>query len=191
MNIFEIELGKQLRQMSQHSVGHQLADLLKSYGWKVLGRGSEAAVAEHPREPYVLKIWPAYSGYTKFVSMVQTSPNPHFPKFSRVQSRIPGTGFNYVRMEKLLPVAQYDLLVDMQDCFCVLKNILEKTGDPVPDWIQTNQDHIQCAPMTPQAREVVSTIVKLRRKIGANKLDLWPRNIMRRGNVWVITDPVL
>ena len=91
MNLSELEITRRLKNIrGNNMIGSQLQDVVYAHGWKLLGRGSEAAVAEHPEKGYVLKIWPTKSQYTTFVELVQQNPNPHFPKFSKVMKQIPG-----------------------------------------------------------------------------------------------------
>jgi len=189
MNLQELEITRSLKNIrGTNMIGSQLADVVYSHGWKLLGRGSEASVAEHPEKGYVLKIWPNRSLYTKFVELVQRNPNPHFPRFSKVMKRIPGTQFSYVRMEKLIPVTQYDILVNMPDCFCVVKELYQRQGTALPYWIENNAQAIQCPKLSPDAKMLVKLMSAQLKKIGP-VLDLHPANIMRRGNTWIITDP--
>lgn len=189
MNLNELEITRKLKKMPRGTdTGAHLADIVYAHGWTLLGKGAEAAVAEHPQKGYVLKIWPINSLYTKFVRMVQKYPNPHFPQFSKVMKPIPGTKFSYVRMEKLVKVTQYDILVDMPECFCAIKDIYLQSNQALPYWIEANMADIRCPTLTPMAKQAVKLISAQMKKIGP-RLDLHPGNIMRRGHTWVITDP--
>ncbi len=127
--------------------------------------------------------------YSKFVGLAQRfSQNPHFPKFSRAQRKIPGTLFSYVRMEKLALVTGYDLKLEMPEAFCVAKQLYQKIDREMPHWIEVDQDSIDCTTISSDAQKVVQLMSSQLSKIGP-RLDLHPANIMRRGTVWVITDP--
>ena len=93
-----------------------------------------------------------------------------------------------MRMEKLLPVTAYDLKLDMPEAFCVAKQLHQNIEGKIPNWIKVDQDSIECTTISSDAQEVIQLISVQLSKIGP-KLDLETRNIMRRGPVWVITDP--
>ena len=189
MNLSELEITRRLKNIrGNNMIGSQLQDVVYAHGWKLLGRGSEASVAEHPQKGYVLKIWPTNSLYTKFVEMVQKHPSPHFPRFSKIMKQIPGTRFNYVRMEKLAKITEYDILIEMPECFCALKELFTKTRIPPPHFIETNMKKVECSRLSPAAQQAINLMAAQVQKIGP-RLDLHPANIMRRGSTWVITDP--
>lgn len=190
MQLAELQLKRELKAIGKlnYGFGTELSNLLRERGWTVLGRGSEAAVAEHPSKPYVLKIYPTGSLYTKFVDLAQRVPqNPHFPKFSREQRKIPGTLFSYVRMEKLARVTEFDIKIEMPEAFCVAKQLYANLGQTLY-WTNIDKDVIECSSLSRDAEEVVQLMTRQLKKIGP-RLDLHPLNIMRRGTVWVITDP--
>ena len=131
MNLQELRITKDIKQSGLD----QLKLVIKNNGWKILGFGAEGIVAEHPNKKYVLKIYKNTSKYTKFVEYVQKNQNnPHLPKFSRFVKKVPGTRYNYIRMEKLtelidiesyLPEFVYLYLVGMQsNCLALCANIL-------------------------------------------------------------------
>jgi hypothetical protein len=125
MLIKELQLKKDIQTLKNPE------DILKKYGWKVLGIGMEAAVAEHPNKNYVLKLFDDDSNYKNFVQFaVDHKGNPHVPVFFRgsetkdltkidersnvsipgLMSTIPGTDLSYVRMEKLSKISENDLI---------------------------------------------------------------------------------
>jgi hypothetical protein len=91
-------------------------------------------------------------------------------------------------MEKLIRVTSFDLKIDMPESFCVAKKLYSTIGGTLPDWIKNDSSQIDCSIISPQAAQVVSGMTAQLKKIGPN-LDLQPHNFMRRGAVWVITDP--
>lgn len=124
MKISELQLKKDIQQLKNPE------DVLRKYGWKVIGIGMEAAVAEHPNKNYVLKLFEDDSNYKAFVRFaLQHKGNPHVPVFFKgsetkelainerssvnipgIMSTIPGTDYSYVRMEKLAKITEKDLI---------------------------------------------------------------------------------
>jgi hypothetical protein len=125
MKIDELQLKKDIQQLKNPE------DVLRKYGWKVIGIGMEAAVAEHPNKNYVLKLFEDNSNYKTFVKFaLNHKGNPHVPVFFRgsetkelskiderstisipgIMSTIPGTDYSYVRMEKLAKITEKDLI---------------------------------------------------------------------------------
>lgn len=102
MKIHELQLTRDVKKLNPDD----MENILQKYGWKLLGSGNDAAVAQHPNKRYVLKLFLSDSNYTKFVEIAKDNiGNPHFPKFSRYIKPIPHNAqFSYVRMEKLKPV---------------------------------------------------------------------------------------
>jgi len=125
VKIYELQLKKDIQQLKNPE------DVLRKYGWNVIGIGMEAAVAEHPNKNYVLKLFEDDSNYKKFVEFaINHKGNPHVPVFFRgaetkdlvkveerstisipgIMSTIPGTDYSYVRMEKLSKISEKDLI---------------------------------------------------------------------------------
>jgi hypothetical protein len=200
MQINELEIGRKLKRFGLG--GSDLANLLRQHGWTPLGFGYEAGVAEHPRKSYVLKIFPQNSPYVHFVNMVkQNVTNPHFPRFSRYVRQIPGTPFAYVRMEKLHPMLEYDL-VQFPSLLCLLDKMWHAHKVTPPVWVRMNAtwnpegEHdvrIDCQDerITPQEQEAIQLLSDKVKQLGWRRLDLHAANFMRRGNQWVITDPFI
>lgn len=91
-------------------------------------------------------------------------------------------------MEKLQPVSAYDLKLEMPEAFCVAKQLYQNLEMEIPHWIEVDQATIDCTNISKQAQQVVNLMTAQLSRIG-RRLDLHPLNIMRRGSVWVITDP--
>jgi hypothetical protein len=125
MKIHELQLKKDLQQLENPE------DVLRKYGWKVIGIGMNSAVAEHPNKNYVIKLFEDNSKYKIFVKFaLEYKDNPHVPVFFRgsetkalididehssmavpgIMSTIPGTKYSYVRMEKLSKISEKHLL---------------------------------------------------------------------------------
>jgi hypothetical protein len=186
-----------------------LGEILREHGWKLLGTGAEAAVAAHPSKPYVLKIFKNSSRYNHFVKFVDHYPsNPHLPKFSRYVRPVPGTGFNYVRMEKLEKVDHDQLLKEYHSYLLMMLEVGEHArfqtlGDDLTfdveeflkesslDSKETKQlvyQKIGGAP--PQTwTELIKDLVIYSKQRGVKEWDMHAANFMRRDKTLVITDP--
>lgn len=105
--------------------------VLAKYGWKLLGTGTEAAVAEHPTKDYVLKVFLSKSNFKQFVKfVVDHKGNPHLPIFISgseandmlpiqenrrmtipgIMSNIPGTRYSFIRIERLDKISERNLM---------------------------------------------------------------------------------
>jgi len=125
MRICELDLKKDINTINDP------ADVLKKYGWNVIGIGMEAAVAEHPNKNYVLKLFKNNSNFKQFVKFsIDHKNNPHVPVFLTgadskelpaldevrsltipgIMANIPGTKFSFVRMEKLDKISEQALM---------------------------------------------------------------------------------
>lgn len=104
MNINEISLTKHIKDLETPRA------ILNQYGWEVLGTGFNAAVAQHPHKPYVLKLFLNDLGYLKFIQFIESNNgNKHLPIINKTVKKIPGTRLSYVRMERLNPISEHYL----------------------------------------------------------------------------------
>lgn len=104
MNINEISLTKNIKDLKTPMA------ILSQYGWEVLGTGINAAVAQHPNKPYVLKLFESDLGYLKFIQFIESNKgNKHLPVINKTVKKIPGTRLSFVRMERLTPIREEDL----------------------------------------------------------------------------------
>ena len=196
MNLNELKFTKDL-ESSEHP--EDLEYSLKKYGWHVLGTGSDAIVAEHPNKKYVLKIFANDSYYSNFVNFVKNNQNnPHLPKFSRWVRKIPGTYYNYVRMEKLqeIPFIKFEnnsFLNELTYLYrrgqmyniCTLAGMLDddvKKSNLRLDEIKDKVDN--------EWKTICNALVKYSYSINMKNLDLHESNFMLRDtNTLVIIDP--
>ena len=211
-HIQELTITKPLRATLEPQ---QVAEILYKHGWRMLGMGLEAAVAEHPHRPdYVLKVFPTHSKYTKFVEFVRKNHhNPHLPTFSRYVRPIPGTTWSYVRMEKLTPVLDIRQLIDqhLPEIISLYaagkKHDLNTVGlDITPSLFKQLKskgytrtqledpkilDKIYADTGAPPAAWVtmVDRLVQLGHALNLYGLDLHQGNMMLRNHTLVITDP--
>ena len=198
----ELQLTKQFKQKNMLNYGKDAEQILNQNGWRVLGRGAEGAVAEHPNKSYVLKLFRKNSLYNHFVNLVQHSNNIHFPFFSRFVKPVPGTMYNYVRMEKLTPVNSQILLDNFFPELCDVEYVFPTGfGNSTPavslyssvteifydeynnDFSTVIKDQHQ---PDQQWVDALESIKKLKHPI-----DFHSGNFMLRGNILVITDPII
>lgn len=214
MKLSELKITQDLKSTEYSGA---VANILRTHGWTVLGTGVEAAVATRDDRPYVLKIYNNYSKYNQFVEFVQQHPSVYLPQFSRFVKKIPGTNWNYVRMEKLESVSEGTLREKyMPMLICLLKAERDARMSPsnmgyyVERWLVNNHipdihkqglsildDDQQLNDICAQAgfvpsdswKHTVTGLCKTAQTLGINHMDLHASNFMRRGSVLVITDP--
>jgi len=186
--------------------------ILGRYGWEVLGTGLNAAVAQHPYKPYVLKLFESDLGYLKFIQFIEANKgNKHLPVINKTVKKIPGTRLSYVRMERLTPISENDLwkryLADMTYLgLLALKNdllIAFSTQGNIIDAlnaknINTNilrkvkfDDVWTAFNSRPSASwmDISEKLVDFADSNGIAMLDIHSQNFMLRSNTLVITDP--
>ena len=198
----ELEISRKLSK--PQLPGGDLQNILVRAGWRPIGAGAEAGVAEHPSRNYVLKIFPTNSLYSEFLQVVDQAPkNPHFPRLNRQSRRIPGTSYSYVRMEKLQPIRSFDMATHFPELNCLVIQLYKKLGtDKMPGvwgWAYNNAswdpltDLINCNKITiaPAAQQAFDLLTAKASQLGRRRLDLAVNNFMARGNTWVITDPFI
>ena len=190
-----------------------LEKLIAKYNWHFLGRGFEAAVAEHPNKKYVLKIFKAESFYNHFVRLAQRyKNNQHFPKFYSKVKTIPGAShWHFIRMEKLEPITDELLLSQYQSELFYLCESAKKSWIPGGllmynkelkaiagkeynfnyNPLQTPQPEIWQYIQQPPAKwkQAADAVTKLAGKMNLINLDLHETNFMRRGETLVFLDP--
>jgi hypothetical protein len=164
-----------------------------------------------------LKIFRDHSLYQDFVALVQQHPqNPHWPKFGRYVRRVPGTGWLYVRMEKLTKISTSQLLKSYLPHLLALVQIRVKTGldtlghdlsydveDKMQDWGFDTDDldnpedadriFARAGGRPPeswtQALEMLRDHSRNFPQLDAHGWDMHAANFMRRGSTLVIADP--
>ena len=215
MHITEITLTHELKAAGDEWDAPQaLKKILSRHGWKSLGTGAEAAVAEHPQKSYVLKIFNSESNYVHFVKFVQQhSANPHLPRFSRYVKQVPGTEFSYVRMEKLLKVTEAQLLDKYGSYLAEMMAMTEVTGmgmlghgldaklhDQLGNWGYTPEDlldpdqsqeiYAKLGGEPPASwAQVLTDLTEYTEHTDVDSWDMHADNFMRRGSTLVIVDP--
>lgn len=114
MKINELQISKDLHDLMP-------MEILRKYGWKLLGSGIFSAVAEHPNKNYALKLFQNDPRYEKFIKFVNTHPNVHLPKISKSIRKLPGNNqYSYIGLEKLNPVSDNKLDTTYFPLICYL-----------------------------------------------------------------------
>lgn len=204
MQLHELEISRKLSHI-HHPASYKLHAIMRDHGWRILGSGMEATVAEKPGAPYVLKVFPRNSKYALFVQFCQQhGSNPYLPRFSRYVRPVPHTTFSYVRMEKLKPVNERNLMTAYAEYMCAVDQVFRMEDrtpvfwnhamsrwdlDELPEK-QGYTDVAHCAAQAPtEWAHTIEALVQLMQSEGLQQFDLHPDNMMLRGSTLVITDP--
>lgn len=156
----------------------KLTQLLKQYGWDQVGFGYYATVYEHPRYPYVVKIFVNDTAYAEyFTIMKENQGNPHVPKIRGNFMHVGDVGFA-VRLEKLEQVHNIRDPVFAQYIAPglprTMHTIIREDNEP---FLQENW---------PQLLSLIQQI----KAVDFAHMDWASRNVMTRGTTLVITDPI-
>ena len=178
--------------------GHQSSDdwhkILTGHGFSQLGNGLYATVWEHPKFPYVLKIFrshdEAYKHWVKFC--MDHNDNPHFPKFVSTKVWPITRNVSAVRMEKLTKFNNEDYpdfvkSIYNLDISQIIVNdkweVVDQLGyQKPPSW----DEYCAAHPLWIPALKMTDEFIKRYRY----RKDMHKGNFMMRGNDIVITDPV-
>lgn len=150
-------------------------EVLLDKGFVPIGNGHFGTVFSHPKLDYVLKILSAKdTSYRNYIALVKQHPsNPHFPKF---RGNLIGISKSIVgiRMEKLSPVHIDDYRIEY------MLRYIEMTllGETFP-----RVENIP--PLLRVACAFIRTIVN-----ETSQIDIHYGNVMERGDVLVIIDPL-
>ena len=151
-------------------------DELKKHRFIHLGSGSFGAVFEKPGYPWLFKIFntdPAYLFFLKWA--IAHQDNPHVPKIKGKIIKINRDTYA-VRLEKLRPCDMEDEILNELDNIIYRYLKYNKLSSDDKNWIESN---------CPKILEIIDAM----RKSGY-QLDLKSDNIMMRGDVPVVTDPI-
>lgn len=155
---------------------------LEQHGFRPLGKGAFAVVYEKEGYPWVFKIFNNDLMYLKYLRWVKLNQNnPHVPKIKGNLIKINNQTF-LIRMEKL------DKLSLPRDTnLSRLVSILSKsTNVRNPDHMP-EEDQMFLEDHYPDMMDVLRSISTIRNAT----IDIHDENIMMRGNVPVLVDPVM
>jgi hypothetical protein len=156
---------------------------LKDQGFEFdsLGSGLYAHVLAKPGADYVVKIFKNDAGYDQYLQYImQLRGNPHVPKLRGKVIKLP-ENFRVVRMERL---DSFDTTNQQQrNTFSMIDYILANDGRERDQYQRVVRDLSQTYP------QIMAVLEKLKQH-GQYDLDFGISNLMFRGSVPVITDPL-
>lgn len=141
--------------------------------------GAFGAVYEKPGYPWVFKIFtgdPAYKRYIDYV--IKHQNNPYVP---RIKGKIIKINFNTyaLRMEKLEPLSK-NKSKSVSKLYYILYGIrrASELERKELEWLEKNY---------PGVVDILTTLSR----VGGDKLDIDSKNMMMRGKIPVLVDPVI
>lgn len=165
----------------------QFNKYLSDHGFKQLGAGAFAGVWEHPDHPWVFKIFKGDEAYFTYYNYCkQHRNNPNVPRIKGHPIKINNDTYA-IRMEKLDPIDQ-TLFKEMDNIIATYEKyalgVSKKQGAEVIGQINSK---------IAEYKHTYPGICKIIEMIYASgyRPDLHFNNIMQRGNVPVITDPMV
>jgi hypothetical protein len=167
--------------------------LLLRAGYKRTGEGYFAKVYGRADADHVLKLFKARdTAYMAFVNMVIKNPNPHFPKFKGKMMRVTDD-YYAIRMERLEPMPDKTELGDSMSIAIKIERYMIYRNDPdsasSPEAIADTENFMQILESSqPRIRRACDLVVD--KLVPTYLLDLHSANIMQRGAVMVLTDPI-
>ena len=164
-------------------------NILMNAGYEMLGYGIFANVYAKPGENGVLKLFDSEDeAYQKFVYMAMSNPNPHFPKFKGKMMKITDE-YYAIRMEKLTPLPDTpDTASYAKKISAYVKLIQNKSGRIRSDADELISDIDEIEKEQPGIKYACNMIGN---RFKEEIIDIHNDNIMLRGNILVITDPVI
>lgn len=164
--------------------------ILRGKGYEQIGAGQQAWVWAKPGADTVLKLFKAQDrAYWAFANLTKTHPNPHFPHLFGKVIRV--TQFvRAVRMERLAPLPD-----DRIDDARALETYLDypsfeqySAHSSNPDMAKMEwQDVVDLFHREPNLKVACDLILY---NLGHWNMDLHSKNVMTRGEMLVLTDPV-
>ena len=179
-----------LDEISRPPSRYEAEHVLKQAGYKKLGQGVYADVYAKPNENTVLKLFNNEdTAYQDFVYVTISNPNPHFPKFKGKMMKVTDD-YSAIRMERLTPLPDNSETAAYAKKISHYTTIMQsKAGRAArmdTEEIMRDIDEIEKdQPGIKYACAIIGHNLK------GEIIDIHNENIMMRGNVLVITDPVI
>lgn len=182
---------------------NELIDYLDNHGFKRMGKGFFSEVWSSESESFVIKINMGRNydeNYLKFVEYCRNNKqNPHLPKMGKIKNlkTMDGRDFYILFIEKLSTVKSYDLGFEGGNdynnfmdgcCFSYLRHNKKDLDIIISDF--SDHYNIYHDSMRKQLSELVKIYSDMIEMVGMDNMDMETKNLMRRGNTLVITDPV-
>lgn len=179
-----------LDEISRPPSRYEAEHVLKQAGYRMIGVGSFADVYAIPNENTVLKLFNNDdTAYQDFVYVTISNPNPHFPKFKGKMMKVTDA-YSAIRMERLTPLpdnretAYYAKKISQYTK--LMQNKAGRAANMDTEEVMRDIDEIeQDQPGIKYACAIIGNNLK------GEIIDIHNENIMMRGNVLVITDPVI
>jgi len=166
-----MRLYKLLNEMTIPPTRHKADTVLAKAGWGILGIGCFAYVYGKPGVPYVLKLFDNNdAAYKDFINLVNANPNPHFPKFHKGLVKVNDT-YSAVRLEPLTPYRGSDRFIEY-----------------IIDYTKFKEDESEFFEYDDEFRHACDLIRE--NLLPRYRLDIKDVNLMMRGKIVVMTDPV-
>lgn len=165
---------------------HEAANILRNAGYKLMGEGAFATVYGKPGADHVLKLFFASdTGYMEFVKVVNSNSNIHFPRFKGKMMRVTDD-YYAIRMELLTPVP------DNRETEYVARTLSNYTRmiKGLAPYKQTENEVSEAIPEIEEDQPGIIDACSLIAHGTTKVIDIHNENIMMRGDVIVITDPV-
>ena len=162
---------------------HKWNDYMIDHGFKFLGIGNYGSVYQHPTYPWVFKIFkddPAFLYYVNYIKHNQHNQN--VPKIKGNIIKINDNTF-VVRLEKLQPMDVTFFIDNMAEPISTMSVLKRRTIEELDDDYQELLAKFK--KQYPGIFQIIHDMVK-----SNYRLDMGVRNMMMRGNVPVVTDPV-
>jgi hypothetical protein len=197
----EIKKYRETNRRGMIDVSEDLVNAIEKLGFTSVGHGTFANAFEHPTKGYIIKVSIVDDvGYNAFLKMAYRSGNPHFPKIIG-KPTIYRNQFLVTRMEKLARIDDNATWKKVRlETSKTLQTIL--TGNELQNvasspWfdrtVLTGTDGYEEDDFTrkyPDWHEAIENIVAIYRSVPDFRIDLHRGNIMARGNVPVVIDPL-
>lgn len=197
---------------NRNKTWQQLMSEFEAEGGEYIGGGKFGTVFDHPKWPYVLKMFDD-PHYLRFVRFAYRNPHRAFPKFYGPPQKIvpyykrtPERATTYiVRVERLQPVSNQTMLqeivkfydrgvayimakkqgvADTEDERMVLPSFKERRQGIAPSYIRVKryQDQIDFIKKYPQSESLFEAIYIVQMNLKETAMDIHTGNIMQRSN---------
>lgn len=156
-------------------------------GYKHLGSGAYANVYHKPGKPYVLKVFTRFdTAYLAYIALVQSQSNIHFPKFYGKLIKVTDS-YYAIRTEHL---ERYDEFADKERSVDVIGRYLFYCAHPPRNPDQQEKFEVATKWMEEHASLKEACDIIAENLLPKFHEDIHRNNIMMRGDVIVLTDPV-
>lgn len=181
---------------------NNLLDYLSEHNFKRMGKGFFSEVWASETENFVVKInMGKYydENYLKFIEYCHKNKgNKHLPKIGKIKTlqTIDGKNFYILFIEKLIPIHASDIgfdsstdynnfMIDICTSYQNHKNDLDILISDYCDHYNIYYDSYR-----KQIKELVKIYSDMMERVGKDNMDMETKNVMKRGNILIITDPV-